>query len=76
MKALMILENGFEDTEALSTYDVLKRGGFELITASFDKCDIETQCGHKIKSNIPTRKKSSPISLNIKSSGTGSRQCW
>lgn len=56
MKALIILENGFEDTEALSTYDVLKRGGFELVTASFDKCDIETQCGHKIKSNILVKK--------------------
>ena len=52
MKALIILENGFEDTEALATYDVLKRGGFELVSASFDSCDIITQCGHHIKSNV------------------------
>ena len=52
MKALIILENGFEDTEALATYDVLKRGGFELVSASFDSCDIITQCGHRIKSNV------------------------
>ena len=51
MKALIILENGFEDTEALATYDVLKRGGFELVSASFDSYNIETQCGHKIKSD-------------------------
>jgi len=56
MKALIILENGFEDTEALATYDVLKRGGFELVSASFDSCDIITQCGHKIKSNVLVKK--------------------
>lgn len=56
MKALMILENGFEDTEALATYDVLKRSGFELTTASITSVNIETQCGHSIKSDCVIKK--------------------
>ena len=34
MKALMLLTNGFEDTEGLTTRDVLIRGGMEVVTAS------------------------------------------
>ena len=34
MKLLMLFVDGFEDTEAIATLDVLKRGGFEVITAS------------------------------------------
>lgn len=34
MKALMLLANGFEDTEGLTTRDVLIRGGIEVVTAS------------------------------------------
>ena len=30
----MLFVDGFEDTEAIATLDVLKRGGFEVITAS------------------------------------------
>lgn len=30
MKGLMIISNGFEDTEALTTLDVLRRGGLEV----------------------------------------------
>ena len=46
MKALMILENGFEDTEGLTTYDVLKRAGFEIDAASLNTKEISTQSGH------------------------------
>ena len=33
----MFLANGFEDTEALSTRDVLIRAGIEMVTASIDE---------------------------------------
>ena len=56
MKVLMILENGFEDTEALATYDVLKRAGFEIVTASIDKQKVTTQCGHLIETNTLFKK--------------------
>ena len=52
MKALMILENGFEDTEALASFDVLKRAGFEVVSASLDNTCITTQCGHSVSSSI------------------------
>ncbi|MCF0118069.1 MAG: DJ-1/PfpI family protein [Bacilli bacterium] len=34
MKGLLLLADGFEDTEALTTRDVLLRAGFEIITCS------------------------------------------
>lgn len=34
MRGLMLLANGFEDTEGLSTRDVLVRSGIEMVTAS------------------------------------------
>ena len=34
MKLLMLFVDRFEDTEAIATLDVLKRGGFEVTTAS------------------------------------------
>lgn len=34
MKLLMLFVDGFEDTEAIATLDVLKRAGFEVTTAS------------------------------------------
>ena len=34
MKLLMLFVDKFEDTEALATLDTLKRGGFEVVTAS------------------------------------------
>ena len=33
-KGLMLLADGFEDTEALATFDVLERGGLVVITAT------------------------------------------
>lgn len=36
IKGLMLLANGFEDTEALTTRDVLTRGGIAMTTASID----------------------------------------
>ena len=49
MKGVILLDNYFEDTEALSTIDVLKRGGIDVlkVNMSNDKV-LETQFGHKI----------------------------
>ena len=52
MKALMILENGFEDTEALASFDVLKRAGYEVVSASLYNIHITSQCGHSVSSSI------------------------
>lgn len=62
MKALMILENGFEDTEALATFDVLKRAGIDVTTASINNTSIKTQSGHDIKSMCLLKDISSDIS--------------
>lgn len=46
MKALMILADGFEDTEALTTRDVLIRAGIEVTTASItDRLEVESSFG-------------------------------
>ena len=50
MKALIILENGFEDVEALATVDILRRSKIEVITASIHSKNITTQSGHNIES--------------------------
>lgn len=52
MKALMILENGFEDTEGLATFDVLKRAGIEVDTVSIKNKEIETQSGHMMQTKL------------------------
>ncbi|MBP5444599.1 MAG: DJ-1/PfpI family protein [Acholeplasmatales bacterium] len=49
MKGIILLDNYFEDTEALATIDVLVRGGLEVlrVNMSNDK-ELTTQCGNKI----------------------------
>lgn len=42
MHGLILLANGFEDTEALTTRDVLIRGGIKITTASIDDNNIVT----------------------------------
>ena len=51
MKALIILENGFEDVEALCTYDILKRSGIELVKASLYELSVQTSYGHTINTD-------------------------
>ena len=51
MKALIILENGFEDVEALCTYDILKRSGIELVKASLNELNVQTSYGHIINTD-------------------------
>lgn len=46
MKGLMILADGFEDTEALTTRDVLTRAGIEVTTCSItDRLEVESSFG-------------------------------
>lgn len=53
MRGLIILANGFEDTEALTTIDVLKRSGLEIITATPNRdLKVITQYKHEIKANL------------------------
>lgn len=37
MKGLLLLANHFEDTEALVTYDILRRSGIEMVLTSVEK---------------------------------------
>lgn len=49
MKGLILLDNFFEDTEALATLDVLKRGNLEVLKVNMSNNEIlETQVGNKI----------------------------
>lgn len=53
MKGLFILGNGFEDTEAIATIDVLKRAKLELDLASVgDTLEVQTQTGITVIANI------------------------
>ncbi|MDY6276093.1 MAG: DJ-1 family glyoxalase III [Bacilli bacterium] len=46
MKVLMLLADGFEDTEALTTRDVLTRAGIEVTTASItDRLEVQSSFG-------------------------------
>lgn len=48
MKGLILLADGFEDSEGLTTRDVLLRGGIDVVTASItDK--LEVISSHKLK---------------------------
>lgn len=52
MKGLVILGNGFEDTEALAPIDVLKRGKVEIVTATINPdLLVTTQYNHLIQAN-------------------------
>lgn len=42
MKALLVLADGFEDTEGLTTRDVLRRGGIEVTTTSISDSKVVT----------------------------------
>lgn len=53
MKGLIILANGFEDTEALATIDVLKRSKLHIDKISLqDTLDIVSQYDLKIKADF------------------------
>lgn len=52
MRGLLILANGFEDTEALTTLDVLRRAKLEVTTVSvMDDINILTQSNVWVKSD-------------------------
>ena len=49
MKCLMLFVDNFEDTEAISTMDVLKRGGDEVVGASLMKrLDVKAKFGFTV----------------------------
>lgn len=53
MKVLMILANGFEDTEALATRDVLIRSGLDVKTVSINEClEVQTSFGMVVKADL------------------------
>lgn len=52
MRGLMLLANGFEDTEALTTRDVLTRAGIEMTTASItDYQQVQSSFGVEVLSD-------------------------
>lgn len=52
MKALLFFANGFEETEAIGTLDVLLRGGIEVRTVSItDELTVEGAHGQKVIAN-------------------------
>ena len=53
MRILMLLANGFEDTEALATRDVLIRAGLDVKTVSLNEClEVQTSFGLIIKADL------------------------
>ncbi len=48
MKAIIVLANGFEDSEAIITQDVLKRAGIDVTLAGLGNKIIESSRGIKI----------------------------
>ena len=53
-KGLMLLANGFEDTEALTTRDVLLRAGIEVVTVSInDNRQVESSFGVTLLADKP-----------------------
>lgn len=61
MIGLVILANGFEDTEALTTVDILKRAKIDVTTATINEdLDVVSQYGHIIRANVLLRR----INLN------------
>lgn len=56
MKGLMLLADGFEDTEALTTRDVLIRAGFDIVTCSVKNEDaVISSFGVETKTDITFR---------------------
>ena len=49
-KGIILLNNGFEDVEAIATIDVLRRAKIELDLFSFDDVELQTQSGIKLRS--------------------------
>ncbi|NLD26523.1 MAG: DJ-1/PfpI family protein [Acholeplasmataceae bacterium] len=52
MKGLVILGNGFEDTEAIATIDVLKRSRLEIVTAAFDSLEVVSKYNLKVQADM------------------------
>ncbi|HEY8395262.1 MAG TPA: DJ-1 family glyoxalase III [Bacilli bacterium] len=51
MKGIVILADGFEDTEAIATIDVLKRSKLDITTVSFDSLQVTSQYNLQVKAD-------------------------
>ena len=51
MKVVVVLADGFEDSEAIVTQDVVKRGGIDVVLAGLSKKIIESSRGVKVITN-------------------------
>ena len=57
MKGIILLASGFEDTEAITTIDILKRAGLEIdLCAVNNEKEITTQYNLKIKPELLIKK--------------------
>lgn len=52
MKGIVILANGFEDTEAIATIDVLKRSKLEITTVSFDSLAVTSAYNIQVQADM------------------------
>ncbi len=48
MRVIIPLANGFEEIEAITLVDVLRRGGIEVVTLSLDEFGMDVEGSHKI----------------------------
>ncbi|HHX79871.1 MAG TPA: DJ-1/PfpI family protein [Acholeplasmataceae bacterium] len=52
MKGIVILANGFEDTEAIATIDVLKRSKLQITTVSFDSLAVTSAYNIQVQADM------------------------
>ena len=53
MKGLIVLANGFEDTEAICTIDILKRSGMTIVSATpHENLEVVSRYGLNVKADI------------------------
>lgn len=48
MRVIIPLASGFEEIEAVTLIDVLRRGGVEVVTVALDDCGMDVEGAHKI----------------------------
>ena len=48
MRVIIPLANGFEEIEAITIIDVLRRGGVEVLALSIDESGLDVEGGHQI----------------------------
>lgn len=51
-RVLCILENGFEEIEAIAPVDLLRRGGVEVVMAGVSAMEVTGKCGIRVAADI------------------------